>query len=158
MASHLVLARPGTALPDGDPVIIADRFSWSAFCFGGFWFLFHGLWIESALALAGTGLAIWAVQYENFGSAGVVLYLCLATLIGLEAADRRLKSLQRKGCRLVDIVEAPDRESAFELYVAGWDGMAGSPQREIPVVPVKKPSGQARVAGPSIGLVPWQGD
>ena len=154
MASHLILARPKAPLPDDGSLIVRDAFSWPAFWFSVVWLLINRLWLQAALAIVGLALAFWAMTDPQWAGAGLVLAVCTALCIGFEGANWRVEALLRRNWRLVDVVEAPDSETAFDMHVANWSG-AAHPAPVVPVTRVRaRPGGADQPA--SIGLVPWQ--
>lgn len=154
MASYLILARPKAPLPDDGSVIVRDSFSWPAFWFSVVWLLVNRLWSHAALALVGLAIALWGMSDPHWAGVGLVLAFCIVLCIGLEGANWRVEALLRLGCRLVDVVEAPDAETGFDMHVADWTETAHA----APADPLAKV--RALRAGAdqpaTIGLVPWQ--
>jgi len=154
MSAFLILSRPEAVRPDPDVAIIADRFSWAAFYFGVLWMLLHRLWLEAAVIIALRAAALWAViTAPDLAAAAVVLWAGLSTLVGLEAQEWRARRLIRRGYRLIDLVEAPDADTAFELHLSD---LAQKSHRSSPPAWTPRPAAAAGPDAPAIGLVPWQ--
>ncbi|PWW00532.1 uncharacterized protein DUF2628 [Hoeflea marina] len=154
MATQLILARPEAPLPDDGSVVIRDSFSWPAFWFSALWLLTSRLWLQAALVIFGLVIAVLAMATPHWTLAGCVLAFCIVLCVGLEGANWRVRTLVRRGWRLVDVIEAPDAETAFDMHVAGWPD-AARVLRPAAAAPARARSaaGDERA---SIGLVPWQ--
>ena len=65
-----------------DLVVIDDSFSWKAFFFNPFWFLFHKMWIESLLFFL---IFIFLNHVYKFGEYGFLMYIFLIFMIALNS-------------------------------------------------------------------------
>ncbi len=154
MTSYCILSKR----TDGDETarVIGDRFSWAGFVFGGFWLLWHRAWFAGVLVIA-ADLAIPLLVYPaGHALPGLALDLALALLVGLEGNAWRIAAEENKGRRIVDIVEAPDPETAFEIHVYRLSVVARTTPPPLPAA--ARPNRPARVlparTPDMIGLVP----
>lgn len=78
------------------PEVVPEKFSWLAFLLPPVYAVAHGLWLEllGFFALVILAVVIGALAGED---AGLLCYLALALLIGLEAPTIRAAALSRKG-------------------------------------------------------------
>lgn len=158
MSSYLVFAAPGAAVPDERSKLVADRFALLALAFPVLWLVFNRLWIEAAIAFllfvaAGLMMAEAALVWP-----GLALGFAISLVTALEGRNWRAAALTRRGWRLVDLVEADDADTAFEIH-------ARRASTENPPAQKSGPSRQnvaqrsGRGAGndtDTIGLVPVQ--
>jgi Zn-dependent protease with chaperone function len=117
MKTFIVMAPPEFEDIAGDPrqtdrlQFVPDRFSVPAFLFSLLWLLAYRMWLVLlgylALTLVLELLAL-SVSQEIVG----VVALMVALLFALEAQALRRWSLERKGWRVVGIVDAGSREDA----------------------------------------------
>lgn len=117
MNTFIVMAPPEFDDIEGDQrqterlEFIPDRFSVLAVLFSFFWLLVHRMWLVLlgylALSLLIELLAL-AVSPETMA----VVALVVAILLGHEAQALRRWSLERKGWRVIDIVDAANRDDA----------------------------------------------
>ncbi len=90
------------------PVLVAERFAWSAFVFGPLWLAAQRAWVAAALALlAGLAVGLAPPPWR------APLALALAVLLGLFGHDLRRWSLARRGFALAHVVVAADADAAF---------------------------------------------
>lgn len=155
MTSYAILS--DRVAPGGDETarVIADRFSWAGFVFGGFWLLWHRAWFAGALVLI-VDVAIPLLLYPTgFAGLALAMDIALALLVGLEGNGWRVNAEERRGRHIVDIVEAPDPETAFEIHAHR------AAARALPKAPPPLPGKTNQLARPRpasapdmIGLVP----
>lgn len=156
MTAYLVLASPGAQIPDERSVVIADRFAPLAFIAPVIWLLFNRLWLEAIAALlvmaAATALATTAGQ----PALGIALDLALSLLTALEGRNWRAAALQRRGWRLVDVIETDNADVAFEIHAAHAlaDRKSLMPASVKPGLASLRLGRQAGRETGSIGLVP----
>jgi hypothetical protein len=135
-------------------MFVRDGFSFSAFLFGAFWFLWHRLW----LALVGyiVVVAVLAAgMYLVDASYGVssLVALLLALLIGFEAPSLRRWTLTHRGWKDRGVVVGEDLETAERRFFAAWVSPGQNPAPLPPPVPrLRMPSGSDVV-----GLFPEPG-
>lgn len=158
MSSYLVFARPDAPVPDEGSVMVADRFAPWAFAFPLLWLLFNRLWIEALIA----GLVMIAsslmIAEPAFFWPGLALGFAVNVITAMEGRNWRAAALVRRGWQMVDLVEADDTDTAFEIHAlrasAGKTATAGdrpTPPRRFPQVGRGNESG-----ADTIGLVPVQ--
>lgn len=94
-----VMRRPhGTTDPhmESGAVFIRDRFSWSATLFTPIWALYEGLILEAGVWVVLTiSLIALATILDN--SAILLVYPCVAVLVGFEASNILAAGLRRRG-------------------------------------------------------------
>ena len=156
MTAYLVLASPDAEIPDERSVVIADRFAPLAFIVPVLWLLFHRLWLEALAVVILMAAAVYLADLAGQPLLGLAIDLGLGLYVGLEGRNLRAQALQRRGWRLVDVIEAGDADTAFDIHAA----RATLPGRQS-APHVTRPSRQlittGRAAGRqhgSIGLVP----
>ncbi|SOE16974.1 uncharacterized protein DUF2628 [Hoeflea halophila] len=156
MTAYLVLARPGAQIPDERSVIIADRFAPLAFVAPVIWLLFNRLWLEAVAALL---VMIAATMLSgSFGqpALGLAISLGLSLITAMEGRSWRAAALQRRGWRLVDVVETDDADLAFDIHARQAAASRRVPDRSNHVT-TRQPLRPDRQPGNdhgSIGLVP----
>jgi len=156
MTAFLVLASPGAQIPDERSVVIADRFAPFAFVAPVIWLLFHRLWLEAFAAILVTVTATVLASTAGQPVLGIALDLALSLIVALEGRNWRAAALQRRGWRLVDVIETDDPDLAFDIHASqvGKDKKAPAPSN---VKPNRQPLMLGRQPGRetgSIGLVP----
>lgn len=156
MTAYLVLASPGAQIPDERSVVIADRFAPIAFFVPVIWLLFNRLWLEAiaaALVMAGATMLSGGLGQPALGLA---LSLALSLITALEGRGWRAAALQRRGWRLVDVIETDDADLAFDIHARQAASNLQAPARSNLVTPRQplKPGRQPGSDHGSIGLVP----
>jgi hypothetical protein len=116
MASFIILSREGNPVPDADAVIVADRFSFPAFVITIPWLLWHRVWFAAAPVVALTIVSAWLASDPRLAFAGSLLSLVVQAYAGFEGNAWRVEAMIQRGFRIVDIVEASDAETAFEIH------------------------------------------
>jgi len=156
MTAFFVLASPGAQIPDERSVVIADRFAPFAFFAPVIWLLFNRLWLEAFAAILVTATATVLASTAGQPVLGIALDLALSLMTALEGRNWRAAALQRRGWRLVDVIEADDPDMAFEIHAA-----KATTDRKAPALSNAKPNRQPLMLGRqpgretgSIGLVP----
>ncbi len=162
MTSYVVMAPPEFETLDGNPEVtgrlkfVPDRFSLLAFLFSIPWLLFHRMWLILLGYLAFT-LAIALVALSVGGPAVAVVAVAIALLFGFEAQSLRCWSLQKKGWRMLGVIEGAVREEAELRFFAKRADHENNPlkrdrqiQRSVaePIVPRV---GSERVVGLTLG-------
>lgn len=94
--------------PDTAPVLVREGFSWAALLFGPLWLLLHRAWLAALLAMAAGILVGFAP-----GPWGGLLEAAVAVGLGLFGRDLWRWSLDRRGFLLVDLLAAPDEDTAM---------------------------------------------
>jgi len=99
-----------------EPVVVSDRFSWSAALLPPVHALFHGLWLMLALWVVGT-LAIAGTALFVGAEAGFWLYVLFAAFLGFEASTfLRIKTAKAGGQFGGDLIAA-DEDLALVDYL-----------------------------------------
>ncbi len=117
MASFCVFQSPD-GRPDR-PVFVRDGFSAGAACLGAAWFICLREWRAAAVWVAAMLLVILAGVALALGVsaiAGAILALCVFT--GLEAASIRARGLERRGYRLLSVIERRTLADAETVHFA----------------------------------------
>jgi hypothetical protein len=154
-----VPASPGGAAADPlDFVFVKDGFCWPALFIPVFWLIFRRLWLVLLIYLA--ALAVLAVLGSFAGdTASSALIVLFALYFALEANGLRRWTIERRGGRLIGVVEARSREEAERRFFAAWVGAAAP----AAVPPVTAPPRMAPPPPPApgapevVGLFPAPG-
>jgi len=156
MTAYLVLASPGAQIPDERSVVIADRFAPFAFILPVIWLLFNRLWLEAFAAVLVLVVATMLSGSLGQPALGMALSLALSLITALEGRGWRAAALQRRGWRLVDVIETDDPDVAFDIHAA-----QALKTSKVPASSNAKPNRQPLILGRqpgrehgSIGLVP----
>jgi len=118
MTSYLVLASPGAEAPDERSVVVNDGFAVWAFLAPVIWLLFNRMWLEAVAAVLVLSVAALLAADAGLAVVGMAVSLALSLITALEGRNWRVSALQRRGWRLVDLVECDDPETAFEIHAA----------------------------------------
>lgn len=158
MSSYLVFARPGAPVPDEGSALVADRFAPWAFAFPVLWLLFNRLWIEAAIVFALSLASAMMIANPTLFWPGLALGVALSAITAMEGRNWRAAALVRRGWQMVDLLEADDADTAFEIHaLRASEGKTATPG-DRPTPPRNVPQlgrGNAGDAG-TIGLVPVQ--
>jgi hypothetical protein len=101
-------------------VFVRDGFDWPAFLLGPVALLYRGLWRATlAWALAAAALVALALVFGLAGPPRALLYLVLAALTGLEAAEARRRALGRAGFIPAALLCGVTREGGERAFFAG---------------------------------------
>ncbi|MBN8183549.1 DUF2628 domain-containing protein [Roseibium aggregatum] len=117
MSTYVVMAPPEFEDVAGDPrqtdrlAFVPDGFSALAFLFAVIWLLVNRMWLVLLGYLAAT-LVIELLALSVSQEAMAVVALFTSILFGLEAQALRRWSLERKGWRVVGIVDAHNKSEA----------------------------------------------
>ena len=128
MTAYLVLASPGARAPDDRSIVIADRFAPLAFIAPVIWLLFNRLWLEALAAALVSVAAAMLASSAGQPVLAIATGLALQVITGLEGRNWRAAALQRRGWRLVDVIETDDADLAFELHAARALENTGTPR------------------------------
>lgn len=150
MASFIILSREGNPVPDADAAVVADRFSFPAFVITIPWLLWHRVWFAAAPVVALTIVSAWLASDPRLALAGSLLSVVVQAYAGFEGNAWRVEAMIQRGFRIVDIVEAGDAETAFEIHAVKT---AGNAQQTFAPPPLPS-SGLRLPAGPisAVGL------
>ena len=145
-------AEPGDADALEDAELVKDGFTWGAFFFTPFWFLWHRLWLAGLGVLVAILALAFLLQVLPAGPGTAFLsWLLLSFLIGIEASSLRRWSLSRRK-PAVDVVTAADLEEAETKALGRWLAAAGDPRG--PHAPVTHAAVPRHRAEPVLGLFP----
>ncbi len=117
MNTFVVMAPPEFDDVGGDPhqterlAFVPDRFSVLAVLFSVFWLVVHRMWLVLLGYLAVT-LLVEVVALSVSQEAMAVVAVFMAIVFGHEAQALRRWSLERKGWRVVGIIDASNRDDA----------------------------------------------
>ncbi|MBG6209090.1 hypothetical protein IWQ49_003759 [Labrenzia sp. EL_126] len=165
MSTYVVMAPPEFGDLAGDPresdrlLFVPDRFSFLAFIFAIIWMLVHRMWLVLLGYLALT-LAIELLSGALGGEAAGVAALTISLLFGFEAQALRRWSLERKGWRMIGIVDAANpAEAEIRFLNKEASLMASADKPEEPEEPKPRPVrapivprvGSERVVGLTLG-------
>ena len=130
-------------------VFVREGFNWLAFFFAPFWALVEGLWLAAVpLILALAAIIAVPLALDLGPILPVVLGLGYGVLVGMSANDLRRAGLAARGCRLAEVVAAPDRARALIRYA---EVMTPAP------MPQPVPAAAAARARRTLGLDPEPG-
>jgi hypothetical protein len=158
MSSYLVFARPGAPVPDEGSMLVADRFAPWAFAFPVVWLLFNRLWIEALVAFALSLVSTMMIANPALFWPGLALGVALSAITAMEGRNWRAAALVRRGWQMVDLIEADDADTAFEIHaLQASEGKTANPG-DRPIPPRSVPQLGRANAGDAgtIGLVPVQ--
>ncbi|MHA7775593.1 DUF2628 domain-containing protein [Roseibium sp. M-1] len=117
MSTYVVMAPPEFDDVAGDPhqtdrlEFVPDTFSYLAFVFSVIWLLVNRMWLV-LLGYLGVTLVVELLALAVNPDAAGVVALVIAILFGFEAQALRRWSLERKGWRVVGIVDAGNKAEA----------------------------------------------
>ena len=134
-------------------VLVREGFDWPAFLLGPLPLIVRGLW-RAALLWALAALALFALA-SAFGLGAVpraLIYLVLAVLTGLEAAEARRRALGRAGFIPAALVCGVTREAGERMFFGGTSALS-EPLAPRPGTLVRRGAGRPGV----IGLFPPPG-
>jgi hypothetical protein len=134
-------------------MFVRDGFSFAAFLFGPFWFLWHRLWLAllgyvAVVAVLGAGMRLVGAAYSIRSLVG----LLLALLIGFEASSLRRWTLTLRGWKDRGVVVGEDLETAERRFFAAWVPARRNSMPNPPAPRLRMPSGNDVV-----GLFPEPG-
>jgi Protein of unknown function (DUF2628) len=118
--------------PDNRLVAVKEGFSFPGFFFGGFWLLWHKVWVAGSIAVT-IGILVYfifpspqgyfyGVPYgHRFGIADLT-NIGIELIIGFVGNELRLTSLYQRGFELVKTVMAATPDDAKAKYLRGDKG------------------------------------
>ncbi len=157
MAIYTVLAPPPADGGAPDPtrfVFVKEGFCWPALIIPELWLLFRTMWLVFLAFLAVSLAFIYAAGQVGDMLSGVVLVLA-RLLFALEANGLRRWTLERRGYRLVGVVQGRNAREAEIAFTYGWQAR-GEATNADPTPPPKPPSAPPPTAiqGPKRPVVP----
>ncbi|QND51221.1 DUF2628 domain-containing protein [Phyllobacterium sp. 628] len=160
MASYIVLVPPlkGGEPQDDKTVFVKDSFAFLAFILPVPWLLFHRLWFEAALIFVAVAAISIIGNHTNHQILAEGVAALLALLVAFEAANWRVKALERRGFTQVAIVDARSAADAETIYFFGDDFIA-APEPVLPQINVDSITTPDRkpVTSGMLGLVGYRG-
>ncbi len=101
-------------------VFVREGFDWAAFWLGPLFLLYRGLWRASlAWLVAGLALFAVAVAFDLAAPSRLLLYVVLAVLTGLEAAEARRRALTRAGFIPAALLSGVTRDGGEQRFFSG---------------------------------------
>jgi hypothetical protein len=123
MASYIVMTDPDDR--NGENVrFVRDGFSLIAFLLPLVWLLWKRLWLEAALLFAAFGILGYGLHLALGDRSSEMLPLvsaALGLLCAFEGQERLVADLQRKGMRASQIIVAPSRRMAEEIFASRFE-------------------------------------
>lgn len=105
-----------------DILFLKEGFSWLAFIFSIFWFLYHKMWKESfALFIIAGAFAFFEESQILFGDSKFIVEILLDFIIALNANHWFCESLVKKGYKFEGVVFAKNPAQARLRYVQNLD-------------------------------------
>jgi hypothetical protein len=134
-------------------MFVREGFSFAAFLFGAFWFLWHRLWLAAFGYVAVVAVLAVAMQLvgASYGLRSLTALL-LALLIGFEASSLWRWTLTRRGWKDRGIVVGEDLETAERRFFSAWISASRNPAPPPPAPKLRMPRGNDVV-----GLFPEPG-
>tara|TARA_A100001037_G_C15033347_1_gene582042 strand:- start:591 stop:956 length:366 start_codon:yes stop_codon:yes gene_type:complete len=104
-------------IPNTDPILLKDGFSFMAFVFSGFWALWHRMWFVSAMIFGGWGLLEFLLTFTGaVNELRLVMTMGFSLIVGFGAHDWLSSSLLRRGYSLGGLVVAPRLDAALRRW------------------------------------------
>ncbi|WP_299477455.1 DUF2628 domain-containing protein [uncultured Roseibium sp.] len=162
MSTYVVMAPPEFDDLAGDPresdrlLFVPDRFSVLAFIFSFIWLLVHRMWLVLLGYLALT-LVIELLAFALGSQAMGIAALAVSLLFGFEAQALRRWSLERKGWRVIGIVDGENPAEAELRFLNKEAGLmvSAEPEQAYQPVPARNPIvpriGSEQVVGLTLG-------
>lgn len=118
MKSYVVLTPPEGGRFDEKAIFVRDGFSLLALLMPVIWFLWHRMWWWALGYLTVSILLGWAIERTEWSGTGIAAALLLSLFAGLEGRIMRVRTLERRGWTVREMIAAPDRDAAESLYFA----------------------------------------
>jgi hypothetical protein len=104
---------------------VRDGLSWPALLFPLPWMLVKRLWLVAALYVAGLIVLNVVLILAGQSELATVLDLAISVIVGLEAANLRRWTLERRGFRLVAVLSEQSLTDAERRFFASWRPASG---------------------------------
>ena len=150
---HAPLSPRAGARSSDDMTLVRDGFHFWAFVFGPLWLLWHRLWLAFLGFIALLGLIEVAGRFGLNASGRASVQIVLLILLGVEAASLLRFGLSRRNWQQVDVVVAPDEDSAMQRFL---DRSAGKVEPPLPPLPATF-AAPAPGSNEIVGLFPQPG-
>jgi hypothetical protein len=161
MASYVVLTPPDTGRFHERAVLIRDGFAFWALVAPVIWLLWFRLWFQAAIVLlASVAVALLTNGWPDWDPVFLIGSLLVSIYVALEGNAMRIAKKERQDWTVQDVVVAPNRAIAEEIYFSAevqGDGRkrnsapASSTAARTPQQSVQQT--QAAVSGPALGLL-----
>lgn len=96
------------------PALVPEGFAWLAFLAGLPWLLWHRIWLEAVIYLAGVAILAALLPVKVL----VVAALAVQWLLGAQAQDLRRAALARRGFHQAHVVAEGDADRAMARVLA----------------------------------------
>ena len=149
--------------PDGRVLLVKDGFCWPAFLLGLFslaflWFAYHRMWVlGAAYFILVIAIAVIADQAGFLETAGSIVALAIALLVGFEANAVRAWAMRRRGYREIGTVAGTSLEEAERAYFEEAGAQTLDDALATPAPSAAPAWGPARGGDEVIGLFPQPG-
>lgn len=120
MTTYTIYAKPDDQL---NAIFVAEKFSWPAFVFTGFWTLRHRMWIVSAVLISALLLSYVLPLHLQ-----VMFSIAVSFLLGIHANDLLSWSLMRRGFSEIGMAVGRNLEEAELRFFSGFEFAAGDQQ------------------------------
>lgn len=152
----------GAAATAEDLVFVRDGFHFWAFLLAPLWLLAHRLWLVLLLYVAVTAaINAGLVMVGASGTLTFLASLCIALLVGFEAATLWRWTLQRRRWKTLGFVVGESEEMAERRFYAEWINRPGETPPRAAAAPALRYATPVRRGPPSgtdvIGLFPEPG-
>ena len=100
---------------------VRDGFSFWAFLVAALWMLWHRMWLVLVIYLVLAGGLEAALHYAGVSAVAIALVeLCIAVLVGLEAATLRRFTLSQRKWKNIGLVSGDTLEDAERRFFDAW--------------------------------------
>lgn len=116
---YTAYVRPGSARPDREAVLIAERFSFGACAWTVLWALYHRLWLAAVVLVAvGAVLGLVFRTLDLHPLVQAATSTVLSVWVGFEGRDWQRARLIRQGWMPAGVVIAPNLKLAEQRFFA----------------------------------------
>ena len=115
--------RPAGRIEGRLPALVPEGFAWLAFLFGLPWLLWHRLWLEAVIYLAGLAILAALLPVKPL----VVAAVAVQWLLGAQAQDLRRAAMARRGFRQAHVVAEADADRALARVLAMQPELSPAP-------------------------------
>ena len=118
---YAVYIKPDDDVPHETAEFVDEHFALWGFVFHGFWCLYHGLWMWSAITLLAWGLFVGGAASMGVGVlTSVVIELAIRVWVGFDGNHWRGQKLRAKGYILSDVVSGESELAAKRRFYNNW--------------------------------------
>jgi Zn-dependent protease with chaperone function len=158
MASYVALTPPESAAPDDETVLIRDGFAWLALIVPLLWLLWHRLWFAALmLFLLSIAIAVAMGQLPGASPVLTVASVLVSLFVALEGNGWRIDKKERQGWTFRTVIEADNRATAEEIWIAGVVAEQAIKARTPPPALTKTSARHPATggSGPALGLIDY---